>query len=368
MGEYQRGECFEREELSTVSTEMAAPTRWGIAGCGKIASDFVNALVSNTDSTTHQVVAAAARSLKTAEDFCEKFGISKPVEGYDELVEIPDVDVVYVGVIHPYHYQVVKTALSAGKAVLCEKPLGMNVRETEEMIQMAKDKGVFLMEATWSRFTPAYAKVRELLDNGSIGDVRAVESSFGEEFENAEESRICKKSLGGGTILDLGIYCINLVTWVFGDDTMPESVVAQGQLFEGEGTDESVTAMMKFPGKKVASFSTHAMCQWQNRGQIMGTKGRIELDEPFWTPLRLNVYDTKQNLIQTFEFPCNDTKVVEYNFKNSSNLHHQAKHVRECLLSGLKESPIHPHKATLINATLAETCRKQVGVSYTQDN
>jgi len=347
---------------------MAAPTRWGIAGCGKISSDFVNALVSNTETTNHQVVAAAARSIKAAEEFCETFGIPKAVEGYDKLAELQDVDVIYVGVINNHHLEIVKTALNAGKAVLCEKSLGMNVKETEEMIQMAKDKGLFLMEALWSRFTPAYVKVRELLESSCIGDVRAVDSSFGEAIENAEETRICKKSLGGGTILDLGIYCINLTTWVFGDDIQPDTVVALGHLFEGEGTDESVTAMMKFPGKKVASFSTHALCQWPNKGQIMGTKGRIELDEPFWSPHRINVYDTKDNLLQSHDFPCNDTKVVEYIFKNSSNLHYQAKHVRECLLTGLKESPILPHKATLLMATLAESCRKQVGVNYSQDD
>lgn len=345
-----------------------APTRWGIAGCGKISSDFVNALVSNTDPTEHKVVAAAARGLAAAQDFSRTFSIANAVEGYEGLFTRTDVDVIYVGVIHPYHLQVVKAALEAGKPVLCEKPLGMNVREAEEMIRVAKDKGVFLMEAVWSRFTPAYAKVRQLIcDEKAIGEVRAVQSSFGEAVDNAEESRICKKSLGGGTMLDLGVYNVNLILWVYGDDAAPDSVAAQGTTFGTEGTDESVSAVMKFGTKKIATFSTHASCQWPNTGNVMGTKGRIELEHPFWSPHRINVYDTNQTLIQKFDFPCNETKRVSYNFKNSSNLHYQAKHVRECLLSGLKESPINPFKATLLNAAIQEDCRKQVGVKYHQD-
>jgi len=348
------------------SCAVATATRWGIAGCGKISSDFVNSLLSNTDRESHRVVACAARSLATSQEFAKKFDVEVALEGYQALVKHQDVDVVYVGVIHPYHLKVVKMALESGKPVLCEKPLGMNVKETKEMIEMAKAKGVFLMEATWSRFTPAYTKVKELLRNNAIGDVRAVNASFGEAFEDAEESRICKMSLGGGTILDLGIYCINLITWSFGDEK-PESVTSYGSLYESEGTDESVTSIMKFDKNRLASFSTHASCQWPNRGHVIGTKGRIELEEPFWTPHSIKVYDTKQNLLETFEFPCNPKTIVDYNFRNSSNLHFQAVHVRECLLANLKESPIHPFKAILLNADLAETCRKQVGVKYPQD-
>ena len=190
-------------------------TCWGVAGCGLISHDFTTAIGTH-EPGKHKVVACAARKLEAAQEFAKKHGIEKAYGDYAMLAQDPQVEVVYVGAINPAHLPLAKMFIEAGKAVLCEKPLAMNLRETKELVELARDKGVFLMEAVWSRCLPAYRALAKELEDEKIGEVKQVIASFGEVIA---APRMHSKELGGGTILDLGIYTIQLAQLVFGGET-----------------------------------------------------------------------------------------------------------------------------------------------------
>ena len=201
---------------------MAAPTRWGIASAGLICHDFSNALSIYPDQ--HTVVAVAARSLDRAREFANRFGVKNAHGSYEALAADPDVEVVYVGSINTEHVKLCKMMLAAGKHVLCEKPLGLNVRETKEIVEAAKKNKVFLMEAIWSRFVPSYVKVREDIERGVIGDVLHSEALFAVPIDKVD--RILNKEKGGGSVLDIGIYCVNWAQFVHGSKK-PKKVITQ---------------------------------------------------------------------------------------------------------------------------------------------
>jgi len=330
--------------------------RWGIVSSGKICHDMVVAIQALLPEE-HKVVAIAARSKSSAEKFAKAHKIPKFYGSYQELANDPDVDIAYIGSINPYHVSITKTMLESSKHVLCEKPLGMNVREVKEMISLAKEKKLFLMEAIWSRCFPLYAKVREIIQSGAIGDVLHVLAQFGVEIANVE--RVSQKELGGGAILDIGIYTTQLVSMVFNAQT-PNKIVATGHLSK-TGVDESVSATFLFDQGGIANVFISTRAKLQNDAKIVGTKGTLTIGEPFWAPTRL---DTPTG---TLDFPL-PAVGEQVNFGNSEGLCFEATEVRRCIQQGLLESPLLPHSETLLIATMMETIRKQVGVEYQQDN
>lgn len=332
-------------------------TKWGIASAGKISHDFVNAIWSLKNKNDHQVIAVAARSLKSAEEFAAKFDIPKAYEGYEALAQDPDIEVVYVGAIHPAHLSIVKLLLNHGKHILCEKPLGMNVKETKEMLEMAKAKNLFLMEAIWSRVQPAYLKLKDLIDNGSIGDVIHVQAEFGCKIE---ADRVAKKELGGGVCLDIGIYCIQLCQFVFGGEK-PAKVSATGTL-NSDGVDDFVSGTFLYSDGRSSSFQFTSKINTNSDAHIYGTRGKMSLKFPFWCADKIQLPDG-----QVLEFPLPHGR-YDFNFFNSAGLGFEAEHVRQCLQNGLIQSPAVSHEDSISIAELMESIRTQVGVEYDQDH
>ncbi|KTF78134.1 hypothetical protein cypCar_00049240, partial [Cyprinus carpio] len=201
-------------------------TRWGICGAGNISHDFCVALrtLSHED---HQIAAVAARSLESAEKFAKTHGIPKAYGSYQELVKDPNIDVVYIGVLHTHHLQVGLLFLNAGKNVLCEKPFAMNLREVRQLISAACENNVFLMEAVWSRCFPVYAEVGRLLSESAVGEVKMVKAYFGLSLLDRE--RITQKEQGGGGLMLIGMYCLQFALMVFKGER-PESIHATGVL------------------------------------------------------------------------------------------------------------------------------------------
>lgn len=330
--------------------------KWGIASAGKISFDFVNAIHAFKQQDLNQVIAVAARNLKSAEEFAQKFDIPKAYEGYEKLAQDPEVQVVYVGSINTTHLEIVKLLLENGKHILCEKPLGMNVKEVKEMLDLAKSKNLFLMEAIWSRFQPAHLKLKELIDQNDIGQVMHVQAEFGMPIQ---ADRVNKKVLGGGVALDIGIYCVQLAQFVFQE--RPIMVNTAGHL-NADGVDETVCGSFLYSGNRSASFQFTSRIKSTNEAHVYGTKGTLTfLKFPFWCTDTLQLKDGT-----LMEFPLPSAK-YEFNFLNSAGLAYEAMHVRECLIQGLKESPKIPHSESLLIAELLETIRKEVGVSYEQD-
>ncbi|XP_045114808.1 trans-1,2-dihydrobenzene-1,2-diol dehydrogenase-like isoform X2 [Portunus trituberculatus] len=250
---------------------MACPTRWGIVSAGLISSDFVASLKA-LPADEHRVVAVAARSIDSAKAFAAKHGIEKSYGSYSELAADPDIDVVYVGVVHPKHLEVASQMLRSGKPVLCEKPLCMNVRETQKLLDVARENKVFLMEAIWSRFFPVYKELGRRIKAGEIGDVVQVIASFGRNLRHFE--RVQKKDLGGGVTLDIAIYPIQLTSFVMGGER-PTKILAGGHLNAHE-VDETISATLVYSKGRVASIAASTKVDLPSEGFIIGTKGTIK--------------------------------------------------------------------------------------------
>lgn len=330
-------------------------TRWGIASAGKISHDFTNALATLSPSE-HKVIAVAAKNLSRAQEFSKIHNIKKSYGSYEELAKDTDIDIVYVGMLNPQHLEVSKLMLNNGKNVLCEKPLTMNAKETKELLEIAKEKNLFLMEAIWSRHFPIYDVVKKEIKSGSIGDVVQIIASFGFRMPNVE--RLNVKAQGGGTILDLGVYTLQFASFIF-DGEKPMSIKADGFLND-DGVDISMSAILKYNNNRTAILSTHSLANLPNEAVIIGTNGIIKIPN-FWCPTTVELPSGKIEL----SLPKAPHK---FNFINSAGLRFEAIEARKCILSGQKESDKITHKESLLIAEMEDEIRRQIGVIYPQDN
>ncbi|XP_023255020.1 trans-1,2-dihydrobenzene-1,2-diol dehydrogenase-like [Seriola lalandi dorsalis] len=330
-------------------------TRWGICGAGRISHDFTVAL-KTLPTEDHQVVAVAARKLEGAQEFARKHSISQAYGSYEELARDPNIDVVYVGVIHPFHLSTCLLFTNAKKNVLCEKPLAMNSREVQEILASAKKNDVFLMEAVWTRFFPASVEIRRLLAQGEVGDLKMVRTEFGVPLMHVP--RAMQKELGGGAILDIGIYCLQFICMVY-DGEKPECIQATGICMD-TGVDETVVVTLKFSKNRMAVFSCSSVVQLPNDAIIVGTKGTIKVPAHMWCPTSLEVNG------KGTQYPVPEP-YLPLNFLNSTGMRYEAEEVRQCLLKGLKESAVMSHADSRLLAELEDEIRKQVGVVYSQD-
>lgn len=330
-------------------------TKWGIASAGKISSDFVTAL-RLLPSEEHVIVAVAARDKDRAKAFAEKHNIPVFYGSYEELAADKDVEVIYIGMLNPQHISVGQLCLEHGKHILCEKPLGMNLKEVSTLIKSAQEKKLFLMEAVWTRCFPLYDELRQILKEGVIGEPIYLSIQFGSR--NAYQERFCKRDLGGSSVLDLGVYTLQLALLLFGGK--PTAIKAAGHL-NSEGIDESMSCVLTYPGGKTACLSTHGIIDLPNTALIIGTKGKIEIGFPFWCPTKMTVCGEEK------EFPIPKGE-GEFVYTNSSGLHYEAAEVRRCLKQGLLESPKISHADSLCLAALEDAVRKELGVHFSQDD
>ncbi|XP_066463966.1 trans-1,2-dihydrobenzene-1,2-diol dehydrogenase-like [Eleutherodactylus coqui] len=330
-------------------------TRWGICSAGKICNDFVVAL-QTLPAQDHQAIVVAARDLNRAKEFAQRHNIPKAYGTYEELAKDPDIDVVYVGAIHPAHRDLVLLFFNHGKNVLCEKPMAMNLTEVKELTSAARKHNLFFMEAVWSRFFPVYGEIRSQLHLKAIGDVKVVRAEFGVNLLGVP--RAVEKELGGGAILDIGCYCIQFALMVFNGEK-PESVTAKGFLHD-TGVDETVTVILQYPGKRQAILTCTMVTELPNQAVISGTKGMIQIPSYIWSPTSIivNGKEMKYSLPPT-------TKHLY--FKNSTGLSYEAEHVRECLLKGLKESPIMSLTDSELLASIMEEVHIQLGIYKNRD-
>ena len=326
--------------------------RWGICSAGKISNDFVVSLRSLPESD-HKVVAVGARSLEAAKTFAATHSIPRAYGSYEEVAADPEVDVVYVGTIHPTHLAVCMMVLDKGKPILCEKPLTMNVRDTETLLTAAQDKGIFFMEALWTRFFPSMFELRKMIAEGQIGEVKHINASF--SFRRTEKTgkRLVDPKLGGGGVLDVGVYVLNFTSMVFGGE-VPENIHAWGQLTE-EGTDELAAITLVYKGGRIAQLTCGTAFELSCEAVVCGTKGDIKIPGPFWCPIKMETAEGSK------DFPLPEP-TLPLNFVNSTGMRYEAEEVRKCLREGKKESDIMPHKETLLVAKMIEEIMKQIGV------
>jgi len=331
--------------------------RWGILSTGKIAQDFVTAL---KDVKTAQVVAVGSRNLGDAKAFAKRFNISSVYGTYEELVQDKNVEIIYIGTPHIFHKDNMVLALNHNKHVLCEKPLTINQAEAKEIVTLAKAKNLFVMEAIWSRFIPSINKVRSLLEEGVIGDIRLVEANFG--FRAGREvRRLWEPSLAGGATLDIGIYPIQLASMVY-EGAKPSQIFVEGELSDTK-VDEQVSVILKYGKGQLATLNFSIAAPLNNVAVITGTKGRIHMRGPMWhctEQVTLAVQGQKE---EVFDFPI-PSQGRTYNFHNSSALRHEAEEVHRCLEGKQLESEYMTLQESLTIASIMDHIRAELGVIY----
>jgi len=338
---------------------MASPIRWGIVSCGRISHDFVTAIRSLKPEENQTIAAVAARSIEDAKQFAEKHHVGKAYGSYDELIADPDIDVFYVGTIAPAHFDMACRLLAAGRPVLCEKPLCMTLRQTQELVSIAREKRVFLMEAVWSRCLPAYRRLVAELEAGTIGEVKHVTATLA--FAAPDGSPVRKMSVGGGTALHIGNYPAQLANLVFRDQRWSD-LRTLGHL-NTEGCDSSLSTSVSYPGGGMATLMAGFDVTMLNEAVIAGTKGIIKLAPPFHSTTELHLPTG------VVDFPLPESVPdASYNFPNSANLQHEALHAADCVRKGLLESPLMTLEESLRLAEMLEAMRKAVGVVYPQDD
>ncbi|GAA3386582.1 Gfo/Idh/MocA family protein [Cryptosporangium minutisporangium] len=315
---------------------MEKPLRWGILGTGSIARSFTHDLLTLDG---HEVVAVGSRAAETAQAFADAHGIPRAHASYQALAEDAEVDVVYVATPHSGHAAAALTCIAAGRGVLVEKPFTLDAVSAAEVVDAARAAGVFCMEAMWTRFNPAVARMRELLADGAIGEVVSIHADFGFPAPYDPAGRLFSPELGGGALLDLGVYPISLASMVLG---APSTVLATAGLAP-TGVDANTGIVLGYDSGAVAVLHCSLRGSSPIRATIVGTAGRMELPTPFFRAEALTlVRSDAEPVTETFELPG-----LGYTF--------QAEEVARCVRAGLTESSLMTLDETLsIMRTLDE--------------
>jgi predicted dehydrogenase len=322
---------------------MAEPLGWGLIGTGGIAETFAADLMF-TDSG--RAAAVGSRHMDSANRFADGFNIPNRHASYEALVADADVDVVYVATPHPMHHGCALLALRAGKPVLVEKPFTMNAAEAEELVATARAEGLFLMEAMWTRFLPHIAEIRRLVAEGALGDIVTVTADHGQWFPQDPEFRLFAPALGGGALLDLGVYPVSFASMLLGK---PDRIVT---LIDPAftGVDGQTSMLFGYASGAQAILTCTLSAKSPTRGAIVGTNARIEIDGDFYAPTSFTLI-SRTGERTDFDAP-----------HEGRGLWHQADEVARCVREGLLESPLMPLDESVsimqtMDAVLAQSSR-----------
>jgi len=320
-------------------------TRWGVLAPGKIARKFAQGLVDAVDG---DLVAVGSRSAERANEFAEEFNVPNRHANYEDLVGDPEVDAVYVASPHPFHAEHTILALQAGKPVLCEKPFTVNAAQAEKVIETARREGVFCMEAMWTRFIPTMVRLRELLGQGAIGEVRMLNADFGFRAGWDPQGRLLNPSLGGGGLLDVGIYPLSLASMIFGAPSRVTSLAHIGDT----GVDEQAAVLLGYSQGQIAICYTAARTNTPHQGIIMGTDGQIRLDDSWWNGRTLTIHR-----------PGADPEVMEPE-RIGNGYNYEAEEVGRCLRAGKTQSDVMGLEESLQIVRTMDEIRGQWGLRY----
>lgn len=318
--------------------------RWGILATGNIARKFA----ADLRLSGRIVAAVGSRSQEKADRFAAELVIPTAYGTYEALVADPEVDVIYVATPHPMHASAAKLAIAAGKHVLIEKPFTLNATEAQEVVSLAEARGVVVLEAMWTRFLPHMIRLREILKSGAIGVPRTLVATHTQDLPDDPAHRLNDPGLGGGALLDLGIYPVSFAFDVFGS---PESITAKGRL-KATGVDAEVSAIFRHPGGATSLLLCASDTTGPNTAQITGTEGYIEIDSVWYMPSTFRVYDAKRALIEDFRSEV-----------QGRGMHLQAAELERLAASGGQSQIMAPAQSVEIMRALDDV-RSQVGVRY----
>lgn len=360
---------------------MSTSIRWGIAGTGFVAGLFAEGL---KDAPGARLVAVASRDRSRAEAFAARVGASRAHGSYDALASDRDVDVVYVATPHSEHRPHSMMMLGAGKAVLCEKPFALDAAEASEMIALARNKRLFCMEAMWTRFLPAATELVDRVRGGAIGELQSATFELGHPFAMDPKHRLFNPSLGGGALLDLGVYGVSFAHWLFGPPQLVQSQVVVGS----SGVDEHVTALLGHGQGRQSLIAASLRTRLSNGASIAGTDGLARLQEPLYRPPAFSVVSARPQPVVRTSHESDRAGRARFDSRawigrairvlrsvatpgalrpdaawlarpyRGNGYGYQAVEVMRCVRAGLLESPVMPLDETLLVMQSLDTIRK----------
>lgn len=318
---------------------------WGIIAPGRIAHKFAKALdtVSNA-----RLYAVASSSIDRATLFAQSYNCELAYDHYQCLIDDPRVDAIYIANPHRFHFECAKKCLMAGKAVLCEKPLTVNEKQARELIELAQQNQVFLMEAVWTRFLPIWKQVKAWLGDNRIGELRFLSSSFSYNIPRAENDRLLNNDLAGGALLDMGVYNLTMTQFIV--EREPTSLLANSFIGHTR-VDERTSVILDYDG--VASqFTCGLNTTLDNSFSIYGSKGSITVGTMFWAATRA-----------VLRIDGVEDQVVEFPFR-STGFEYQIEEVMRCISEGKLQSDIISWQDTLSTMKLMDEIRSIIGLDY----
>ena len=325
--------------------------RWGILGAGRIARKFATDLKLVEDA---ELIAVGSRSQRSAEEFNKEFPVKYCHDSYEALAQNPEVDVIYIATPHNSHYENTLLCLQHNKAVLCEKPFAMNARQANEMISLAREKKVFLMEALWTKFQPHFKKMQEMIGQGMLGEIRSVLVNFGFIPPEPVPKRLFDPALGGGTLMDIGIYNVFMALNTLGKPDHIDAVMTPAPT----GVDEMCAVTFRYKSGALAQlFSTFAS-NLATDADIGGTRGRIRLTSRF--------YETSSG-VEYFPGRVESRQVIPLEKEVGFGYQYEARHVNECLRNGLTESDVMSFADTMLLIETLDKIREIAGIHYPTD-
>ena len=321
--------------------------RLGIVSAGAIVARVMKDmhLLENVEIT-----AIAARDLKRAQEAAEQYHIPHAYGSYLELAQSDEIDLAYIATPHNFHAEQAMLMMRHGKHVICEKPMAINHTEVQQMVNCARENGVFLMEAMWTRFQPCVVKLMELIRGGVIGEVRNIFGEFSwschDQYDPA--SRLFDPALAGGALLDLGVYPLMFCMQVLGDN--PETIQSLCRK-TAEGVDMNTSIQMQYPSGAIAQFFCGMDACSNDYMQIYGTKGHIILPG-FWRASSFTICrEGEEDQVLTFDLP-------------NEPYHYEFDHVAQCIQQGLLESPVMPHAESIKVSKICTEIRHSHGIFY----
>ncbi|SHL09357.1 Gfo/Idh/MocA family protein [Actinacidiphila paucisporea] len=332
-------------------SDVKRTIRWGILATGGIAATFTEALATVPDA---EVVAVGSRSPEGAKAFAERYGIARAYGSWAELAADDAVDVVYVATPHSAHRAAAGLCLEAGKAVLCEKAFTLNSREARELVELAEDRGLFLMEAMWTYCNPLIRHLAAVVADGAIGEIRTVSAAFGFGGDFPPEHRLRDPAQGGGALLDLGVYPVSFAQLLLGE---PDTVQAWAHLTP-ERVDDNTGILLGWNDGALATLTCTFTADTGAPATITGTRGRIEIPEGFFNPDHFTLHRQGETPHTVHFADLADDGVTR------GTMRYEAAEVTRCLQQGLTQSPLVPLAGTLSVMRTLDTVRERIGVRY----
>ncbi len=321
--------------------------KFGIIGAGVIADWMARTLTPMAEAECYAI---ASRDIEKAKAFAEKFQIPKAYGSYEELVNDPEVECVYIATPHSHHYEHAKLCIEHGKHVLCEKAFTMNAAQAEALCALAKEKGVLITEAIWTRYMPARKIIQDLLDEGVIGEVRTLTANL--SYRICEVERVIRPELAGGALLDIGIYPLNFALMHFGNDF---NSITSTVLMTETGVDGQECITMTWPDGKFAVLTASIYGESDRQGIFYGSKGYMIIDNVN-DPLNVDIYDPKHQLVRHIAMP-----------EQNTGYEYEVWEMMECIKKGELECPSMPHCETLRVMNIMDSLRREWGVIYPQE-